>query len=98
MSSVKELLLPVSNRTESFWLTERDHELKNARTTSHLPPTADVVVIGSGLTGAMTAYHLYKQARMDGRRINVVILEADEVCGSATARNGEASVFCRISN
>ncbi|WRT64905.1 uncharacterized protein IL334_001844 [Kwoniella shivajii] len=81
-------LLPVTNRLEPFWLTERDPVLQNARTTPELPRSADVVVVGSGLTGAMTCYHLYSQAQQMGRKINVVLLEADEVCSGATARNG----------
>ncbi|WWD00432.1 hypothetical protein V866_007345 [Kwoniella sp. B9012] len=81
-------LLPVKNRLESFWLSERDPVLQNARTTAELPRNADVVIVGSGLTGAMIAYHLYSEAEKMGRRINVVMLEADEVCSGATARNG----------
>lgn len=81
--------LPVKNRLDSFWLSERDVELKAMRTTAEMPTAADVVIVGSGLSGAMMAYHLYRQAREQGRRIRVVMLEADETCGSATARNGE---------
>ncbi|KAK4689720.1 hypothetical protein P7C73_g393, partial [Tremellales sp. Uapishka_1] len=80
-----EPLLPVANRLESFWLTERDPELQKVRTTAIIPETADVVVIGSGLTGAMAAWRIYKGL---GQEVSVVMLEADEVCGSATARNG----------
>lgn len=83
-------LLPVANRTESFWLTERDPELKAARTTPDLPSSADVVIIGSGLTGAMMGYHIMKKAQKEGKQLKVVMLEADECCGSATARNGES--------
>ena len=82
-------LLPVKNRTESFWLTKRDKELCNARTTATLPKTADVVVIGSGLSGAMTSYLVLEEARAKGMKLDVVMLEADETCGSSTARNGE---------
>lgn len=81
-------LLPVKNRIDSFWLTERDIELKAFRSTTNLPSTADVVIVGSGLSGAMSCYHIYRQTKEQGRRINVVMLEADETCGSATARNG----------
>jgi hypothetical protein len=89
-------LLPVPNRLESFWLTERDPVLRNARTTADLPKFADVVIVGSGLTGAMSAYHLQRDARAQGRVLSIVMLEADECCGSATARNGEFrfSRFC----
>jgi hypothetical protein len=89
-SSSQERLLPVANRTESFWLTERDPLLQNAQTTKSLPRTADVVIVGSGLTGAMMSHHLYADARIQGRKPSMVMLEAGEVCGSATARNGES--------
>lgn len=85
-------LLPVPNRLDSFWLTERDPVLQNARTTAELPSTADVVIVGSGLTGAMSAYHLQREAKAQGRVLSIVMLEADECCGSATARNGKCSV------
>ncbi|RSH82880.1 hypothetical protein EHS25_005870 [Saitozyma podzolica] len=80
--------LPVANRLESFWLTERDTELQYARTSQEIPHDADVVIVGSGLSGAMMSYHLHKDAEAAGRGLRVVMLEADEVCGSATARNG----------
>lgn len=83
-----EPLLPVKNRLESFWLSRRDPELKDARTTPDLPTQADVVIVGSGLSGALTSYHMMKEARERGRELNVVMLEADETCGSSTARNG----------
>ncbi|OWT36867.1 FAD dependent oxidoreductase superfamily [Cryptococcus neoformans Bt1] len=81
-------LFPVQNRTESFWLSERDPLLQNAHTTPELPRSADVVIVGSGLTGAMMSYYMYENARKAGRDIKVVMLEADEFCGGATARNG----------
>jgi hypothetical protein len=82
-------LLPVKNRLESFWLTRRDPELKDARTTPDLPKKADVVIVGSGLSGAMMSYRMMREAKEKGRDLNVVMLEADETCGSSTARNGE---------
>lgn len=85
-------LFPVQNRTESFWLSERDPLLQNAHTTPELPRSADVVIVGSGLTGAMMSYYMYEHARKAGRDIKVVMLEADEFCGGATARNGESSL------
>lgn len=88
-SKGKATLLPVPNRLESFWLSRRDSELKNARTTPQLPRKADVVIIGSGLSGAMMSYRLMREAKAGGRNLNVVMLEADETCGSATARNGQ---------
>jgi hypothetical protein len=87
--------VPVPNRLESFWLTERDETLRAARTTCRLPHEADAVIIGSGLTGAMLAYNLFEQSRISGNKMNIVMLEADECCGSATARNGQ-SFLCAV--
>ena len=87
-ASRRAKLLPVSNRLKSFWLTETDLKLQHARTTSELPKKADVVIIGSGLSGAMISHYLYK-ALPDVNKSNVVMLEAAETCGGATARNGK---------
>jgi sarcosine oxidase subunit beta len=42
--------------------------------------TADVLIVGAGIMGVSTAYHL---ARMGVRRI--VVLERDTVCSGSTA-------------
>lgn len=42
--------LPVANRLESFWPSERDAELQDARTRPDLPLHTDVVIVGSGLS------------------------------------------------
>lgn len=82
-------ILPVKNRLDSFWLTERDVELKAWRSTAELPSSADVVIVGSGMSGAMTSYHIYREALAAGKPMpRIVMLEADETTGSATARNG----------
>lgn len=80
-------LLPVANRTQSFWLSERDPILDKARTTTNMPQTADVVVVGGGLTGVLTAYNILKKAS-PGLPPSVVLVEASDFCNGATARNG----------
>ena len=45
-----------------------------------LTQTADVVIVGAGIMGASTAYHL---ARLGARR--VIVLERDTVCSGSTA-------------
>jgi glycine/D-amino acid oxidase-like deaminating enzyme len=78
-------LLPVPNRTIPFWLCEVDPLLQRHRTTAELPTSpVDVVVIGSGLSGNLTAYHLLKK----DPSLKVVMVEADDWCSGATARNG----------
>lgn len=50
--------------------------------TAPLPSTADVVVIGGGVTGCATAYQLAK------RGVNVVLIEAGAISSGASGRNG----------
>ncbi|KAL4748649.1 hypothetical protein BDW72DRAFT_205452 [Aspergillus terricola var. indicus] len=57
--------------------------LLNHRTTPDLPSSADIVIIGSGITGTLAAKHC-KEA-WAGR--SVVVLEAREFCSGATGRN-----------
>ena len=75
--------LPVDNPTEPFWLSERSR-LDHHRTTETLPGAADVVIVGSGLSGALLAYHLLRA----NPALHVVMLEARGTCTGASARNG----------
>jgi CRP-like cAMP-binding protein len=50
-----------------------------------LPLSADVVVIGAGLTGASAAYHLSEPARQGSR---IVVLDQGAPAGEASGRNG----------
>lgn len=77
--------LPHVNPTLPYWLTH-DSELSKHRTTEELPREADVVIVGSGYTGAATAYHLLEKD--DGKRPSIVILEARDTCSGASGRNG----------
>ncbi|KAI0545495.1 FAD dependent oxidoreductase [Xylaria curta] len=76
--------LPVDNPSKSYWLTEPSEILLGHRTTKDLPQAADVVIVGSGITGAFAA-HCLKEKAPD---LNVVMLEARETCSGATGRNG----------
>ncbi|KAK3066239.1 hypothetical protein LTR53_017499 [Teratosphaeriaceae sp. CCFEE 6253] len=46
----------------------------------------DIAIIGAGLSGVATAYHLSEQAGINPP--SIVILEARQVCSGATGRNG----------
>ncbi|KAM7217784.1 FAD dependent oxidoreductase [Rhypophila decipiens] len=50
--------LPSANPTKSYWLQNLSPVLGGHRTTPELPAEADVVVVGSGITGAFAAWFL----------------------------------------
>lgn len=72
--------LPSINSTSSFWLREPSPKLLGHRSTHHLPREADVIVIGSGISGAFAARELVTSGK------DVVMLEAREACWGATGR------------
>jgi glycine/D-amino acid oxidase-like deaminating enzyme len=84
---------PPANPTLSQW---QDHppfpELVDIQTPGGPPPTADIVIIGSGISGVAIARTVLHELRrkegetLTGRR--VVVLEARELCSGATGRNG----------
>ncbi|KAL5333332.1 FAD dependent oxidoreductase-domain-containing protein [Aspergillus crustosus] len=68
----------------SYWLQGvQGDPLLNHRTTPELPASADIVIIGSGMTGTLVA----KQATEAWPGKKVVVLEAREFCSGATGRN-----------
>ncbi|CAI4212962.1 unnamed protein product [Parascedosporium putredinis] len=75
--------LPSPTSTSSYWHRSPSQTLLGHRTTERLPETVDVVVIGSGITGAFAARELVERK---GRQ--VLMLEAREVAWGATGRNG----------
>ena len=70
----------------SFWLQgTRGSSLLGLRTTETLPETAEVTIIGSGITGAAAAYFILTGPNPPK---SVIMLEARELCHGATGRNG----------
>ncbi|KAF2642394.1 DAO-domain-containing protein [Massarina eburnea CBS 473.64] len=68
----------------SYWLQQvRSDTLLDHRTTNELPLEADVVVIGSGITGTLVAKHHLET----WPNKTVVVVEAREFCSGATGRN-----------
>lgn len=53
------------------------------------PSEADIVIIGSGITGTSIAYTLLAELQSLGQTQRIVILEAREACSGATGRNCE---------
>ena len=75
--------LPTPHSTSSFWHRDPSRVLLGHRTTDALPGVTDVVIIGSGITGAFAARELVRAGR------TVVMLEAREACWGATGRVSE---------
>lgn len=78
-------MLPVSNPTKSYWIQAASSPLRDHRSTPDLPATCDVLIIGSGYTGSAIAYWL---SQFTNEPLSMVMLEARDVCGGATGRNG----------
>lgn len=54
------MVLPKENPSKSFWIEAAESPLRNLRSTPELPKQTDIVIIGSGYTGATTAYWIHK--------------------------------------
>jgi len=76
---------PCANPTTSYWQTT-PHRLANHRTTAALPTTQvfDFIIIGSGISGAATAYKLLSR----NPSLQILILEARTAASGASGRNG----------
>ncbi|KAH9923353.1 FAD dependent oxidoreductase [Fomitopsis serialis] len=73
--------IPVPNPTRPFWTVPA------SAISTHdepFPYNADIVIVGSGITGTSVAYNILS----NGSKARIVMLEARDVCSGATARNG----------
>ncbi|KAK0615680.1 FAD dependent oxidoreductase [Bombardia bombarda] len=77
--------LPLDSPTQSYWQDPPD-AIADLRTTEKLPDAADIVIIGSGISGGATAWHLLQDQPPKAR--SIVMLEARQACSGATGRNG----------
>lgn len=78
--------LPNANPSISYWQLPplegvADHQ------SAQLPSEADVVIIGSGISGTSIAWHLLKEANRT-TPLHIAMLEARQACSGATGRNG----------
>ncbi|KAI5864075.1 FAD dependent oxidoreductase-domain-containing protein [Durotheca rogersii] len=86
--------LPVPNPSPSYWLEDPPFPDLVDTLSPALPEAADIVIIGSGITGAAVARTVLREsARRRGRAAaspipRVVVLEARALCSGATGRNG----------
>lgn len=76
--------IELPRRRTPYWI-KGVHPLANFQSTPALPQTADVVIIGAGLTGASAAYHLSEPAE---KGLHVVVLDASDPAMQASGRNG----------
>ncbi|KAK7911831.1 hypothetical protein PG985_014312 [Apiospora marii] len=82
----RPVTLPRDNPTQSYW-QDPPADIADLRTTVSLPESADLVIIGSGITGAAIAWNLLQNADHEKPR-SIVMLEARQACSGATGRNG----------
>ncbi|KAG6856519.1 hypothetical protein H0H87_003607 [Tephrocybe sp. NHM501043] len=83
--------LPVSNSTHSFWInTPGANPLAKEGSEGDLTPTADVCIIGSGITGVSSAYYIAKALDAhDGRQAKAIIIDARDFCQKLSFREKE---------
>ncbi|GAA5902191.1 NAD(P)/FAD-dependent oxidoreductase [Sporobolomyces salmoneus] len=81
---------PNPHPLNSFWTTNFASPLLDEGRDEPLPEQADVVVIGSGLTGICAIDRLVEQLTTSAGKeeVKIVVLEARQFCSGATARNG----------
>ncbi|OJJ46794.1 hypothetical protein ASPZODRAFT_159578 [Penicilliopsis zonata CBS 506.65] len=77
---------PAQNPLPSYWLKD-PHPLASFRSSDNVPPQCDIAIIGTGLAGVATAYHILSDPSLASKP-NVVLLEARQACTGATGRNG----------
>lgn len=79
--------VPSLPTTRSHWqeTIPESARLLHASTTA-LPEHADIVIIGSGITGTLTARSLLEHPKASD--LKIAIVEARDVCAGATSRNG----------
>jgi len=87
--------LPTPTSSHSFWHSEPNEFLLGHRTTAELPTEADIVIVGSGITGTSAARYLAEDERAKGKTI--VVLEAREACWCATGRVSRPTTKASIS-
>ena len=77
--------LPIPSPSLSFWhRTTRAFQHLNANYQAAVPPSTKYLIIGSGITGALTAWELVKSGVKGD---DVLIVEAREAVSGATGRN-----------
>ena len=68
-----------SSKNESLWIDTLRNSRVSCRGFDELPERVDVIVIGGGMAGILTAYELTK------RGVDVIVVERDQVGGTCTS-------------
>lgn len=77
--------IPRPSPTRSYWPVPPSN-ISQWGAQDVLPEKADIVIIGSGITGASIARTLLRELGENSSDVRIVMLEAREVCSGATAR------------
>lgn len=80
--------LPSEAPTTAYWTLDPPFPNLVDVKTAQLPKQADVLIIGSGITGAAIARTVLQECERKKEERTVVVLEARELTSGATARNG----------
>lgn len=88
-STTKDRGFPAENPLSSYWL-QNPHQLATFRSSDKVPDQCDIAIIGTGLAGVATAYHILSDPALKTKP-SIVLLEARQACTGATGRNGKRS-------
>lgn len=77
--------IPLPNPTCAYWTVPSASISQCGADSETIPQDADIVIIGSGITGTSIVRALLKESGPDSR-LRVVMLEARDICSGATAR------------
>ncbi|KAL9619758.1 MAG: hypothetical protein Q9160_005689 [Pyrenula sp. 1 TL-2023] len=77
---------PFPDPTISYWQLPPNEDVADVQTPK-LPTSADIVIIGSDMTGASVAWHLLQENNATNP-LRIAMVEARQACSGATGRNG----------
>ena len=77
--------LPRDSPTQSYWQDPAD-DIADLRTTPDLPREADIVIIGSRVSGASVSYNLLSA----DSSLKIVLIEGRQAASGASGRNGRS--------
>lgn len=80
--------LPCPEPTTSYWLNDPPFPELVKIQSEKLASLTNIVIIGSGITAAATAYTLLNESTRKNQPIAITVLEARDICSGATGRNG----------